>query len=45
MKQSGIRYPVYLVEEYGDMTHCKLPLKSLHQAVTNTQVCRFTKGH
>lgn len=39
MKQSSILYPVYLVEEHGgDMTHSKLPISSLHQAVTNTQV-------
>lgn len=38
MKHSGVYNPVYLVEEFGDISHCKLPESSLHQAVTNTQI-------
>ena len=34
----GVRHPVYLIEEYGDSTHLKMPLRSLVQAVANTQV-------
>lgn len=41
MKQSGVCHPIYLVEEYGDITHCRLPERSLYQAITNTQVHQF----
>ena len=34
----GVRHPVYLIEEYGDSAHLKMPLRSLIQAVANTQV-------
>ena len=34
----GVRYPVYLVEEYGEVNHAKLGERALEQAVANTQV-------
>lgn len=29
---------MYLVEEFGDKIHLKLPVRSLEQAISNTQV-------
>lgn len=37
----GVRHPVYLIEEYGDSAHLKMPLRSLMQAVANTQVLLY----
>ena len=33
-----MRHLIYLVEEYGDAQHFRLPKSSLQQAITNTQV-------
>ena len=33
-----MRHLIYLVEEYGDGQHLRLPKSSLQQAITNTQV-------
>ena len=38
MKHSGIRYPVYLVEEGADISHCGISEDALQQAIINTQV-------
>ncbi len=38
MRNCGLSRPVYLVEEYKDMTHLQLPLRSLNQSIANTQV-------
>lgn len=38
LKQSGIQNLIYLVESYGDNKHAGLPLRTLHQAATNTLV-------
>ncbi|XP_037941944.1 crossover junction endonuclease MUS81-like [Teleopsis dalmanni] len=36
--QCGLQHVVYLVEDYGDNEHVGLPLDSLKQAMTNTQI-------
>ena len=44
----GVRHPLYLIEEYGDSAHLKMPIRSLVQAVANTQVhikCTHTLGN
>lgn len=41
MKLCGVTNPVYLVEEYGDIAHCKVSQKGLYQAITNTQVYQW----
>uniref|UniRef100_A0A1X7VLV8 Crossover junction endonuclease MUS81 n=1 Tax=Amphimedon queenslandica TaxID=400682 RepID=A0A1X7VLV8_AMPQE len=38
MKLCGVANPVYLVEDYGDIAHCKVSQRGLYQAITNTQV-------
>jgi crossover junction endonuclease MUS81 len=38
MKQCGVANCIYLVEEFETMTHCRLPQRSLQQAITNTFV-------
>ncbi|KAL5463822.1 hypothetical protein EMCRGX_G032759 [Ephydatia muelleri] len=38
LKQCGVKYPVYLVEDYGSHTHLQLDARALEQAITNTQV-------
>ena len=38
MKNSGIYNPIYLVEDHGDIGHCKISELALRQAITNTQV-------
>ena len=38
LRNCGVRHPVYLIEEYGDSAHLKMPLRLLIQAVANTQV-------
>ena len=38
LKQCGVRHPVYLVEEFGGISHLKLSERALEQAVANTQV-------
>ena len=38
MKHSGVKYPMYLVEEFKDKMHLNLPLRSLEQAISNIQV-------
>lgn len=37
LKHCGVRYPMYLVEEFKDALHLKLPLRSLEQAISNVQ--------
>ncbi|CAI8001841.1 Crossover junction endonuclease MUS81 [Geodia barretti] len=38
LKNCGVKFPVYLVEEFGDKMHLKLPVRSLEQAISNTLV-------
>lgn len=38
MKLCGVANSVYLVEDYGDIAHCKVSQRGLYQAITNTQV-------
>ena len=44
LNQCGMAHPIYLVEEFADSTHLKLPERSLNQAIANTQVCYISKG-
>eukprot|EP00041_Stephanoeca_diplocostata_P026115 m.696723 g.696723 ORF g.696723 m.696723 type:complete len:671 (-) comp22895_c0_seq7:443-2455(-) len=37
-KTTGVRHPIYLVEDYGRIDNQKLPAESLRQALINTQV-------
>jgi ERCC4-type nuclease len=38
LKNCGVKCPIYLVEEFGDKMHLKLPVRSLEQAISNTLV-------
>jgi hypothetical protein len=35
---SGLRHPVYLVEDFGSMSFMSMPAQTLEQAIANTQV-------
>ena len=45
LKKCGLRYPMYLVEDYGSMQHFSLPEKTIKQAITNTQVTLNSINH
>ena len=45
LKKCGLRYPMYLVEDYGSMQHFSLPEKTIKQAITNTQVTLKSISH
>lgn len=50
LKQSGIQNLIYLIESHGNNVHTGLPIQTLLQAATNTQVqskfqVKFTDGH
>ncbi|KAK3599160.1 hypothetical protein CHS0354_040998 [Potamilus streckersoni] len=38
LKHCGLRYPIYLVEDYGSMQHFSISEDRIKQAITNTQV-------
>lgn len=50
LKQSGIQNLIYLIESHGNNQYTGLPIQTLMQAATNTQVqskfqVKFTDGH
>lgn len=38
LKQCGLKYPIYLIEQYGSAQHYSVSEDKLKQAITNTQV-------
>ncbi|XP_022108685.1 crossover junction endonuclease MUS81-like [Acanthaster planci] len=38
LKQSGLRQPIYLIEDFGSIDHLSIPASTLRQATINTQV-------
>ncbi|XP_038073322.1 crossover junction endonuclease MUS81-like [Patiria miniata] len=38
LKQSGLRKPIYLIEDFGSIDHLSIPASTLKQATINTQV-------